>query len=486
MNLGDSLNYSGSDRIALIDLSNDQTRAYTYNDLDQAIQGVATRIAAEKDQRIGLLGANSAEFVTTLFAIMRSGAVAVPMNTKFPDETLHFVAQDANLYSAYIDRAEDGRLPESLHVEPLLSLELDKQASYLSHTPELGDAGMVLYTSGSTGRPKGVLLSHDSQWAMVSRMKELLAQATGIIAAPLYHMNGLLFLMSLFAGRGTVVLMPRFSARQYLQAIHDHRVNVITGVPTMLTLMLKEADLIESLDLSSVVAIQVGSAPLSETLIEQVQTKFPNARISNGYGTTEAGAGMFGAHPDRLPVPSLALGYPQAHVEVRLVGGASQDEGVLEVKTPAAMSGYLNLPEKTAEKMSDDGWINTGDIMRRDERGFYYFVGRDDDMFNCGGENIYPGEVERILEQDSRIAECCVVPVPDEVKGQKPVAFVVLAEGREMQDEDVKAVALAQAPAYMHPREVYFLATMPLAGTNKIDRHALATLAAERTSSDRD
>ena len=97
---------------------------------------------------------------------------------------------------------------------------------------------------------------------------------------------------------------------------------------------------------------------------------------------------MFGRHPEGIPVPSLSLGYAQSHVEVRLVNGTDSSEGVLEVRTPSAMSKYLNLPDKTAEKMNSEGWINTGDILRRDNNGFYYFVGRDDDMFNCGGENI--------------------------------------------------------------------------------------------------
>ena len=124
--------------------------------------------------------------------------------------------------------------------------------------------------------------------------------------------------------------------------------------------------------------------------------------------------------------------------------------------------------------------------MRRDERGFFYFVGRDDDMFNCGGENVYPGEVERVLETDPRVAECCVVPVADEVKGFKPVAFVITTVGAELDEDTVKAIALADAPAYMHPRRVYFLETMPLAGTNTIDRAALTSLATERAAPDSD
>ena len=469
-NLGDTL-MGGSGQIALIDLAAD-SRRFSFDELDGAAAACAAESDVQHGQRVGLLAANSAAFVATFFGVMRAGAVAVPINTKLTNETLAFIARDAELVAAYVDQDNSGRLPARL---PQRALQLPSvpHPTRASVRPESHEAGLVLYTSGSTGTPKGVELSHASQWSMVDGIKSRLGGATAIIAAPLYHMNGLLFLMSVVAGRGTVVLMPRFNGREYLQAIHDWRVNVITGVPTMLSLLLKERDLLDRLDLSSVAAIQIGSAPLSETLIEQVSARFPNARISNGYGTTEAGAGMFGPHPHGIDVPTVALGYPQPHVDVRLVSGTHPDEGVLEVRTPAAMNRYLNLPDKTAEKKSVDGWINTGDIMRRDTHGFYYFVGRADDMFKCGGENIYPGEVERVLEADPRIAESCVVPVADDVRGFKPVAFVVVAIGQRVTEQDVKDVALAGAPAYMHPRNVFFVETMPLAGTNKIDRRVL-------------
>lgn len=485
VNLGDILAGEGS-ALAVVDLSSGAAQSYTFDAFDAVIRNIAESMDVAENQRIGLLGVNSAAFLATFFAVMRRGGVAVPMSTKFPADLFEYIQGDAELVAAYADDALAELLPSGLERRPLPQLDdSDGQAGDVV-IPAPGRAALVLYTSGSTGRPKGVLLSHDSQWAMVDRMKNVLDGAVGIVAAPLYHMNGLLFSWSLLAGGGTVVLMSRFDARGYLQAIHDHRVSVLTGVPTMLSLMLKEQDLLDTLDLTSVAAISVGSAPLSETLISEVREVFPNAHITNGYGTTEAGAGMFGAHPDGIPVPALSLGHVQPHVDVRLVGGASDDEGVMEVRTPAAMSGYLNLPEKTADKMDGEGWINTGDIMRRDEQGFFYFVGRDDDMFNCGGENIYPGEVERILETDARVAECCVVPVADDIKGQKPVAFVVPAIGQVVTEQEVKDVALAAAPAFMHPRRVYFLDTMPLAGTNKIDRKALTLLAAERATPDGD
>ena len=478
-NLGATLS-GGSDKTALIEVTDGApTRAYSFDELDRRTRGFAAQLDVRRGERIGVLGANSAAYVAALFGIMRAGAVAVPINTRFPDTLVEYVIDDAALTHVFADAANILRLKPDRHPVPLA---LAPPGEFDTTLPADAETGIVLYTSGSTGQPKGVELSHESQWVMVERMRDRVAGVTGIVAAPLYHMNGLLFLMMLLAGRGSVVLLPRFDARRYLEAVHDHRVNMITGVPTMLSLMAREVDLLGRLDLSCVYAVQIGSAPLSETVIEQVARLFPNARLSNGYGTTEAGAGMFGPHPDGLVVPPVSLGYPQPHVAVRLVGGASPDEGVLEVKTPAAMTRYLNQPEKTAAKRSADGWINTGDIMRRDRDGFFYFVGRDDDMFKCGGENIYPGEVERVLERDPRIAECCVVPVPDEVRGQMPVAFVVPVADASLDEDAVKQVALAGAPAYMHPRRVFFLDRMPLAGTNKIDRHHLAARAEELTS----
>ena len=154
-------------------------------------------------------------------------------------------------------------------------------------------------------------------------------------------------------------------------------------------------------DLTSVKHVTMGSAPLTQALIEKVKTIFPGASVTNGYGTTEAGPCVFGPHPDGLARPDVSVGYPLPTIGLRLVQGANvnADEGVLQLKTPALMPGYHNLPAKTAEVMTADGYYSTADVMRRDAQGFLYFVGRADDMFVCSGENIYPGEVEKMLER---------------------------------------------------------------------------------------
>jgi acyl-CoA synthetase (AMP-forming)/AMP-acid ligase II len=165
-------------------------------------------------------------------------------------------------------------------------------------------------------------------------------------------------------------------------------------------------------------------------------------------------------------------------VELRLAGGTDEDDGELWIRSRGVMRGYLNLAEATASKL-ENGWYKTGDLMRRDADGFYFFVGRVDDMFNCGGENVYPGEVESRLERHPAVHQAVVVPVEDHVKGSLPVAFVVAKAGAALVPDELKRFALENGPAFQHPRQVWVVAALPLAGTNKIDRRALVERAAE-------
>ncbi len=277
---------------------------------------------------------------------------------------------------------------------------------------------------------------------------------------------------ALFTG-GTIVLLPSFTAAGYIDATARYRVQALTAVPTMIAMMLRDPAMADA-DMSSVTSVRVGSAPLSATLAAQIRDAFPGATLMNGYGTTEAGPIVFGPHPAGLMRPDLSVGVAHPAVELRLMqAGAAADEGVLEMRCPALMNGYHKLPEATRKALTPDGFYVTGDVFRRDCDGFYFFVGRADDMFVCGGENIYPGEVEKMLERHPAVHQVCVVPLPDELKAHKPVAFVVPHPGTTVTEDDIKQFALANAPAYQHPRRVWFLDELPLAGTNKIDRKRL-------------
>ena len=169
---------------------------------------------------------------------------------------------------------------------------------------------------------------------------------------------------------------------------------------------------------------------------------------------------------------------PYRGTEAKLVGGANDDEGELVVRNPGVLLAYHNLPEETAKRVRD-GWYYTGDVCRRDADGFYYFVGRTDDMFVCGGENIFPIEVETLLERHPAVHQAYVLPFEHELKGQVPYAFVVPRRGANVTEDELKQFALANGPAYQHPRRVFFLEQLPLAGTNKIDQQKLRRWAAE-------
>jgi acyl-CoA synthetase (AMP-forming)/AMP-acid ligase II len=354
-------------------------------------------------------------------------------------------------------------------------------------TPAADEAAMILYTSGSTGKPKGVVLSHQSHiWVVETRLEgQELERHRYLIAAPLYHMNALALAKLACAAHATIVLLPQFVARDYIAAIGRYRCTWLTAVPPMIAMMLRERDLLARTDLSSVEFVRMGSAPVSPSLWEALARALPRATATNAYGTTEAGPIVFGPHPQGVKQPLDSVGYPHPAVALRLVEGEDQsaEQGVLEMKCPAMMLGYHNRPDIT-DAITRDGYYVTKDVFRHDDDGFCYFVGRADDMFVCGGENIYPGDVERMLETNPAIAQAAVVPIDDEIKGQKPVAFVVRKDGATITEDEVKRHALANAPANEHPRFVWFLDRLPLASTNKIDRAALMAIARDRVGAE--
>lgn len=478
-NLGDILDRTGEpDAPMIVGLGLDGSEAtLTRAGLDARADAFARGLlkgGIKRGDRIAILSANRPDFLALMFGAMRAGIVPAPVNYKFPKPTIAHVVADSGAKVVFCDAARVTQAPEGVETVDFdgsgLGAWLDP-GPFETVAPRDDEAALMLCTSGSTGRPKGVLLSHASHiWVARARMADDdLAGERMLVAAPLYHMNALANSFLACASGAAIYLLPQFQARAYIEAIAKHRATWATAVPPMIAMMLREKEALSGADLSSVRVVRMGSAPVNETLADQTRALLPNARIINAYGTTEGGPVVFS---DKGGAPTGSVGKPHEGVAVRLVGDDAPETGVLQMKSPAIMLGYHNRPD-VRSPVTPDGFYDTGDVFRRDDEGFYYFVGRADDMFVSGGENIFPGEVEAVLETHPEVLQASVVPVDDDIKGQKPVAFIVRKPGSTIDEQAIKTFALANAPAYQHPRRVWFIDQTPLASTNKIDRAAL-------------
>jgi long-chain acyl-CoA synthetase len=490
-NLGTIFDATRGAHLALVDrLGWGTPRKASYAQLDAWSNACARALVGrglKAGDRIAIASANRLGFLVAFFGILRAGMTVVPLNHKQPRETLAYMLEDSDVKFAFCDPERRSLLPASLPVARFDAASDSDLGMFLDAGPfeavEVSpDAyAAIIYTSGSTGRPKGVPCTHGAQrWILETRRRFPSAPGPqrALVAAPLFHLNGLGSSLGMLSNGATVVIHPAFEPRRYLEDLAAYRVTTITAVPTMMAMALLEKDLLDPARYASVRAVRVGSAPVTQALIDRMAQVFTQASFGNAYGVTEGGQIVFGPHPGGKPTPPISCGCPAPGVSLKLVDAAGReaDEGALWIRSPATMPGYLNQPEKSAEVLVD-GWFRTNDLFSRDADGFYFFLGRADDMFVCGGENIYPGEVEAMLEKHPQIAQAAVVPVADEIKWQKPVAFVVRRGA--LSEDEVRAFALANAPAYQHPRIVVFVDELPWAGTNKVDRRAL-TERAER------
>jgi acyl-CoA synthetase (AMP-forming)/AMP-acid ligase II len=458
--------------------------------------------------RVALLFTNHWKFIESLFGPMRLGAVPVPLNTRMGDEALEFVLSDseATLVIASgetADRALElaravpsvrtlvADAPESpglLPYEPLLE---SSKGDIPRRKTEPDEIAMQPYTSGSTGKPKGVLLTHGGQiWNADVLRKEIHVDDTerALVSVPLYHKNAMAGAVKPFLlGGGSLAILPGFDPRRVIEAIDRYQATYLTGVPAMYKMILAEKEALARHDVRSIRYAVCGSAEVPQELLDEFQRVF-GAPMAESYGLTEGG-----------PVPlinsrwglkrrgSCGMAFPGCEVKLLSEDGSREvsagEVGELVTRNPGLARGYWKRPEATASRFRD-GWLYTGDLMRRDEDGFYYFLGRKDDMINVGGENVYPKEVEDILLRHPNLRDVAVVPAPHPVKGAVPVAFVIEREAGKATEEELKAFFLERGAPYAHPRRVFFVDAMPLGGTGKLDRTRLRETARERMAAE--
>jgi long-chain acyl-CoA synthetase len=477
------------DKVAVIDLYGGVERQVTYSELDERadrIAGLLQSRGIEAGQRVGMIMGNRVEFLEVFFGAMRAGAIPVAINTRLARDTLKFILEDAECHAVFVEPeahpdalAVCASVPERICVDATYEKLRDASPRLLEPPPLAADAqAFQPYTSGSTGLPKGAMMTHAGMLWYVEynqRYWPTSPEERGLIALPLFHKNAMRGTVKpvLFAG-GSFVLMPGYEPRAYLDALARYRCTYSRGVAAIFTMFLQHREALNALDLSALKGLTIGSAVVTHELMDEVERAIPGVKVGESYGLTEGGS-PFRTPLDGRPVPRGSPGVQAPEYEVRLVdsdGSDRQDEGELWLKSPYNCVGYHKRPDITRAKLVD-GWLRTGDIFRRDAQGFYYFKTRIDDMFSCGGENIYPKEVEDLLFRHPAVANAVVAPVPHAVKGYVPAAFVVLKHGENATAGEIREYCLQNGPKYAHPRYVEIIseAELPLNGAGKIDRN---------------
>lgn len=444
---------------------------------------LAKEIAKVSDRkRVGVMLPTSGLTPAALLAVWRLGRVPVPLNYLFPPEDLAFVIDDAEIDTVItVGPMLDfiGGLPEGVKV-----IRLD-QMSFKGLPPRVpvqkvpdDEMGVLLYTSGTSGRPKGVILTAGNLLANVNQVKNWVSftrsdRMLGVL--PQFHSFGLtvLTLMPLSVGC-QVIFTAKFHPKKLLELSRKHRPTAFVAIPSMYN-ALRAVKTATPDDFSSLRFAVAGGEPLPDAVAEGFEKVF-GVRISEGYGLTETAPVTNWCRPDEFRPHSV--GKSLDGIEERIVSeegailGPNQD-GEIRIKGPNVMPGYFNRPEETAAAFDEDGFFRTGDMGRQDEDGFVYITGRIKEMLIIGGENVFPREIEEVLDKHPSVNASAVVGAPDESRGEIAVAFIETVEDEEFDEGALRTFCREHLPQFKVPREIRHIDELPRNPTGKILRRAL-------------
>jgi carnitine-CoA ligase len=464
-------------------------------------------LGVRKGDRVAFMLENRPEFLQAWLGLAKIGAILVAINTRWQAaEVAHFLtlseprfALVSEPYRAVFRSAMAG----VTGLEQVLTLGSDEHfadfSGPLHHTrPETpvvdltaGDVISFISTSGTTGRPKAVMQTHGNyvltgegyaQWIELQPGERI------YLCLPLFHINSQAYtVMGAIAARATIVLVERFSASRFWSDMAEYNVNVFNYIGSMLAVLLKQDVTLAERQHS--VRLTYGGPALPGPLREEIEKRFGLTVIS-GIGMSESTYGLIESiHGERRPG---SLGKPRQHPDPRIVNEARvvDDEGrdaptgevgELIYRNSVMMKGYYRDPEQTAATIRD-GWLYTGDLVRRDEDGFFYFVDRKKDIIRVRGENVSSLEVEQTLSEHPAIQEAAVVGVPSELTDEDIAAFVVPRPGQKPDAEQMVAWCRTRLASFKAPRYVWMVESLPKTETQRVEKHRLRQLAADRLS----
>ena len=480
------------ERLALVDRKTGERSSYSDVDVaaDSWLGILQDDLGIQRGDRVAALMCNRAEYVAIFFACIRLGAMLVPLNWRLSAAEVRVILDDA-APAIIIGEKQYRHLLErpSTTSENDKWLDVDDASENLnavrSRSPDIqvdgDDPAMVIYTSGSTGRPKGAVIPHRQMLfnaIATTTAWELGPLDVAPITTPFFHTGGWhVFATPLWLKGGCVVLMDQFDPATFLSQLAEEGCTVALCVPTQLTM------LTESAEFGRVVPtlrwLISGGAPCPLPLADTIRAAGYALRL--GYGLTECGPNCFSMSTEDGAAHPGSVGRPVPFLEMRLVNEVLSDvEGEepreLLLRGPQVFSGYLNAPEKSAEAFTEDGWLRTGDLARRDASGAYWICGRRKEMFISGGENVFPGEVEAALMDCPGVAEVVVVGVADALWGEVGRAFVVPRKSVSLTDEHVLAHARSRLGRYKVPKSVVVMNEIPRLGSGKPDRRRLSEM----------
>jgi fatty-acyl-CoA synthase len=474
------------DKLALVDAS-DGAR-YSYAELNARANRTARllreRFGVGTGQRVAILSENRVEYLDLLFACGKLGAILAPLNWRLASPELAYIVGDCTpsllvfspTYAAVA--AELGQATALAHTLPIDMLLEAHDAAPVESDLQLEDPALILYTSGTTGKPKGALLSQRMlAWNSINTIVgwELSAADVTIVHTPFFHTGGINVLtLPLIHCGGTLVLMRGFDPAECLRQIEAARVSVLFAVPTMFQMLLDEPAF-ERTDFASVRFLISGGAPCPVPLIRAYQAR--GLPFRQGYGLTEVGPNCFTLQPADAIRKAGSVGQPNFHLDARIVDAEGADApdgavGELLLRGPAVCSGYWNNAAASAAALRD-GWFRTGDLVRRDEEGYFYIVGRQKDMFISGGENIYPAEVEELLATHPAVAEAALIGVADARWGEVGRAIVALKPGVSADAGELIDFCRGKIANYKLPKSVVFVERLPRNAMGKIVKEEL-------------
>jgi len=500
----------------------------TYAEVDDRANKVANVLAdegVEPGDRVGLFIPNTLQFPEAYFGSIRAGAVPVPLNLRMDPNTLVYVVQNAeadHVIGSPLLADEVQNLANAAEVGTLLlpGVSDDGVVNY-SHAvseassefdrPERAydDVACQPYTSGTTGDPKGVLLTHENLLSTIETYDNgglsIDPEDSILLVLPLFHIYALNAIMGtyMYSG-GTMHMQPEPEAVPMLNAIEENDITQFAGVPAMYTMMWREyRETPEEYDLSSLDEVTCAAAPLADDVRRTIEQAW-DVPMGEGWGMTETGpAGTL--EPLRgVRKEAGCIGPVLGNIDIKLADPATRETkvstdqltprpdedidfddpdavtGEIAIRGPNVFEGYYKLPDKSEEVFDDEGFFYTEDIARVDEDGYFWMVDRADDMIIAGGENIYPAEVEDALYEHSDVAEAAVVGAPHEIKGEAPVAFVVLEAEADISERELRKFTLDHVATYAHPRRIFFVDELPRSATQKVQRYKLGEEAEER------